>query len=338
MKNETRDKLEQYFTTQASLNSISIDTVRGGHKFIAAPSVEQTLEKRIQESDGFLRSINIFGVDEMEGETIGLGVGSTIASRTDTESAERETRDVHSLNAARYYCRQTNFDTHVRYALLDQWAKFPDFEDKLTASIVTRIGLDRIMIGFHGTNAANNTDRVANPLLQDVNTGWIQKYRNDAPDKVMSDGAAAGSITIGETGDYKNLHALALDIRNNALDVWHRNAAGLCVIMGRDLQADDTMRLVNQAHSPSESLALAKIRQTGVIDGLPVIDVPHFPDGTMMLTTLANLSIYTQNGGKRRHFADNPRRDRLETYTSSNDAYAIEDYGLGGIAENVSFI
>ena len=34
----------------------------------------------------------------------------------------------------------------------------------------------------------------------------------------------------------------------------------------------------------------------------------------------------------RRAIVDNPKRDRVEEYLSSNDAYVVEDYGkLGGV-------
>nr|WP_243864498.1 P2 family phage major capsid protein [Burkholderia pseudomallei] len=32
---------------------------------------------------------------------------------------------------------------------------------------------------------------------------------------------------------------------------------------------------------------------------------------------------------------DNPKRDRIENYESSNDAYVVEDFGCGCVAENI---
>lgn len=69
---------------------------------------------------------------------------------------------------------KTDYDTTIGYAQLDAWAKFPDFQTRIRDAIVTRQGLDRIMVGFNGTSAAPNTDRNANPLLQDVNIGWLE--------------------------------------------------------------------------------------------------------------------------------------------------------------------
>ncbi|MBD4604815.1 capsid protein, partial [Xanthomonas citri pv. citri] len=90
------------------------------------------------------------------------------------------------------------------YQLLDAWAKFPDFQTRLSNSIAVQQGLDRIMIGFNGTSAAVTTDLATNPLLQDVNIGWLQKMRASAPDRVIEEGeAGSGKVTIGATGDYK---------------------------------------------------------------------------------------------------------------------------------------
>ncbi|MGJ0639562.1 P2 family phage major capsid protein, partial [Xenorhabdus bovienii] len=92
------------------------------------PSVAQTLEDEIQQSADFLQKVNVLPVSEQSGQAIGLGVGSTTAGTTDTDSKDRETTDPTRLTAIEYKCEQTNFDTSLSYAKLDLWAKFPDFQ------------------------------------------------------------------------------------------------------------------------------------------------------------------------------------------------------------------
>nr|VXZ92014.1 phage major capsid protein, P2 family [Klebsiella pneumoniae] len=46
---------------------------------------------------------------------------------------------------------------------------------RIRNAIVKRRALDRIMIGFNGVKRAKTSDREANPMLQDVNKGWLQK-------------------------------------------------------------------------------------------------------------------------------------------------------------------
>ena len=80
MKNETRAKFFAMVSHIALLNNIDAATAQTA-KFTVEPSVQQTLEQRMQESSAFLGMINVAPVDEMEGELIGLmgpsGVGKS---------------------------------------------------------------------------------------------------------------------------------------------------------------------------------------------------------------------------------------------------------------------
>jgi hypothetical protein len=57
-----------------------------------------------------------------------------------------------------------------------------------------------------------------------------------------------------------------------------------------------------------------------------------------MVTKLTNLSIYYQDGSRRRTILDKASRDRIENYESSNDAYVIENYGAGCLVENITML
>ena len=63
--------------------------------------------------------------------------------------------------------------------------------------------------------------------------------------------------------------------------------------------------------------------------------VPFFPENAVLVTRLDNLSIYYQEGARRRRLEDAAKRDRIENYESSNDAYVIEDNGLAAMVENI---
>ena len=58
----------------------------------------------------------------------------------------------------------------------------------------------------------------------------------------------------------------------------------------------------------------------------------------IVVTRLDNLSRYYQEGARRRTIVDNAKRDQIENYESSNDAYVIEDYGLFCAAENIEIV
>ena len=337
MRNDTRQHFDAYLSQLAKLSGVSDAT----KTFAVDPSVQQRLETRMQESSEFLTRISMPGVDELKGDKVGLGVSSTIAGRTDTTgNGVRTPRDVSDLSSDGYECRQTDFDTAVRYSQLDAWAKFPDFQAKLRDAILKRQALDRIMIGFNGTSAAATTDRVANPLLQDVNIGWLQKYRNHAPARVLKDGKAAGKIVIGTgaTADYNNLDALVFDAIANLIDPWHRKDPGIVVILGSNLVHDKYFPLINKEQPASEKLATDMIISQKRMGGKQPVEVPYVPDNAMLITSLENLAIYWQIGGRRRHVQENPSKNRIENFESSNDDYVVEDYGLGCLVENIEIL
>ncbi|GKS93246.1 phage major capsid protein, P2 family [Acidovorax sp. SUPP2825] len=334
MKNSTRLLFNGYLQDQATLNGVS----SVGEKFNVAPSIQQKLENRIQESSAFLQAVNIVPVDEMQGAKLGLGTDGPIASRTDTTTKDRVTRDASGLEGRGYQCVQTNYDTHIRYSKLDMWAKFKDFQLRIARAIQQQCALDRIMVGFNGVSAAANTDRVVNPLLQDVNVGWLQKLRAEAPARVIASGKAAGKVQVGATGDYKTLDGLVYDAHKSLLDPWHAAAGDLVAIVGRGLMHDKLFPLVDDQKAPTEMLAADIVRSQMRLGGLAAITVPFVPEGAVLVTSLSNLSIYYQDGGRRRHVLDNPRRDQIETYESSNDAFVVEDLGKACLIEHIELV
>lgn len=331
MKNTTRKQYSAYLAQLATLNSVE----SAAQMFTVTPSVQQKLESRIQESSEFLKSIGIYPVDEMQGQKIGIGTDGPVASRTDTTGADRGTRDAASLGGQGYQCVQTNYDTHVRYATLDMWAKFPDFQLRLSRAIQQQCALDRIMIGFNGTSVAANTNRVTNPLLQDVNKGWLQYLRENAPERVMARGAIAGKVVVGATGDYKTLDGLVYDATESLLDAWHAEAGDLVAIVGRGLMHDKLFPLVDGQTAPTEMLAADIVRSQRRLGGKQGITVPFMKPNAILITSLKNLSIYYQDGSRRRAVIDNPKRDRIETFESSNDAFVVEDLGKACLIENI---
>lgn len=325
MHNVTRLKFNAYKERQQEINNVS----QVEAPFNVAPSVAQKLEKRVQESADFLTKINIVPVDEVKGETLGLGAGSTIAGTTDTTNKDRETSDPTELMANSYECTQTNFDTHVRYSKLDMWAKFPNFQSQLRDVATEQQARDLIMIGFNGTSRAATSDRANNPLLQDVNKGWLQKVRENKPENVMKD------IIIGIDGDYKNLDAAVLDATNELIAEWFQDDPDLVVIIGRQLLGDKYLTLVNDNDLPTEKAALRSLMANKTIGNLPAIRVPFFPANALMITRLDNLSIYNQTGSRRRAIIDNPKRDCIEDFQSVNQSYVVENYDCVALIENI---
>lgn len=326
--------IDSYFGQVAKLNGVT-SAIR---KFNVAPAVQQTMEKRIQQSSAFLSAINVRGVKEMQGEKLGIGVSNRITSNTDTSSGgSRTPKTVHDMESNTYQCRKNNCDTALRYATLDAWVGQPNFQELVRDAIIEAQALDRICIGFNGTSYAATSDPDANPLLQDVNIGWLQQIRDNAPERVMTEGeASAGAINVYAGGHYENIDALVMDAVSSLIHERHQNRTDLVVILNRGMLSDKYFPLVNKNQENSEKIAADMIISQKRIGGLQAVTAPFVPDGTILITTLDNLSIYWQREGRRRHLKDNPERDQIENYESSNDAYVVEDYTRACLIENIT--
>ncbi|WP_392565150.1 phage major capsid protein, P2 family [Utexia brackfieldae] len=332
MKNETRKLFNGFKQRIAQLNGID----NASESFAVAPEVQQTLEKRTQQSSDLLNKINFEYVDAQEGEKVGVGVSGTTAGTTDTTEKDRDAVDISDLNKYRYRCEQTNYDTSIRYAKLDAWRHKKDFQTILRDALTRQKALDRIMIGFNGTSRASTSNRITNPLLQDVNKGWLQKYREDAPERVMFEGTKTpGKIILGTDGDYKNIDALVYDAVETLIDPVYADSTDLVVLCGRGLLFDKYFPIINDADKNTDKVAGQLLLAKKSIGELPAYRVPYFPKGAMLITSFSNLAIYIQNGTARRHIVDNPKRDRIEDYQSANEAFVIERYDAGCLIENI---
>ncbi|USI72724.1 phage major capsid protein, P2 family [Sphingomonas morindae] len=352
MRNETRKLFNAYTQRMAAISGVEDATV----KYSVGPVVEQKLEEVIQASSDFLGRIQIVPVHAQTGAKVGVGVTRPIASRTNTAGGTRRKPidPTDTSDRGQYTCAQTNSDTAISYSKLDMWAHRPEFQTLLSAAIVAQQGRDRIMIGWNGTACAQQTDIAKFPLLQDVNFGWLHKIRAFAPVRLMAGGGLArdtrdgtghvtaqgkiyvGAGTIGAEVDYANLDALVHDA-TELMDVWHRDDTDLVVIIGRDLIHDREMNIINTAgdnamQMEARNRILTLPKQVG---GKTAIIVPFFPANALLITSLDNLSIYVQNGTRRRQLKDEPALDQIENYSSVNEAYVVEDYGRCALVENV---
>ena len=229
----------------------------------------------------------------------------------------------------------------IRYKTLDLWARYQDFQLRVRNAIIKRQSLDFIMAGFNGVKRAETSDRSSNPMLQDVAVGWLQKYRNEAPARVMSkvtdeEGHTTSEvIRVGKGGDYASLDALVMDATNNLIEPWYQEDPDLVVIVGRQLLADKYFPIVNKEQDNSEMLAADVIISQKRIGNLPAVRVPYFPADAMLITKLENLSIYYMDDSHRRVIVENPKLDRVENYESMNIDYVVEDYAAGCLVEKI---
>ena len=358
MRKETRALYKSYVSQIALINGIEAEDVVA--KFSVAPAVEQKLEEKIQESSDFLTQISVVMVAAQTGQKVGVGVTRPLAGRTNTKAGQRRTPGdpTDTTDDGGYNCRQTNFDHAIPYAKLDAWRHKPEFQTLLRDVILKQQGRDRIMIGFNGTSAAASTDRAANPLLQDVNEGWLHKIRTHAEERVLDDGALTagtdkaiyvaadveivevidGEVTNADSAkaDYANLDAVAFDALD-LLDPWHRSDTDLVVVVGWALVKDKYLNLLQAAGDTATEREAAHriLTLPKQMAGKRAVIVPFFPETSLLITSLDNLAIYVQEETRRRQIRDEPALDQIENYESVNEDYVVEDYGRCALVENI---
>jgi len=291
-----------------------------------SPELEQTLEKRIQEKSTLLSKINVVGVRDLKGEKLGLLAGKRVASRTDTTQSDRQTKYIGDLDGRGFELHKTDFDTHITYQMIDNWSAYPEFEAMYRDKVLEQIGRDRVTIGWHGETAAANSDPVANPMLQDMNRGWLQAIREDKPSQMV--GTSTNKIKIGQDGTYNSLDTAVFDARHTLLDPWHKNRSDLVLILGSELYHRYHMAMLDGSTvSSMERNQREEWLARNTIGGLRVVQEEFFPERGILITAYSNLSIYYQRGSRRRTIMDNAKRDRVEDYQSVNEGYIVEDYG-----------
>ncbi|WP_460410076.1 MULTISPECIES: phage major capsid protein, P2 family [unclassified Pseudomonas] len=306
--------------------------------FSVEPSITQELNDAITAKADFLQRINVIPVTEIKGEKVFIGVSGPVTGRTNTKTTDREAKDASALENSTYELSSTESDVGLPYAKIDAWAKFPDFHQRYSAAVQKQIALDRIMVGFHGVKAAVQTDIEAYPMLQDVNKGWLQQLREQAPQQVLKEGKAAGKVTLGLDGDYANLDALVHDTKQ-MVDERLRDGGDLIAVIGSDLLAADKAKLyAKQGDVPTEKERIEDAQVIATYGGLPSFSVPFFPVNAVLVTSWDNLSIYFQDSSWRKQTVDNPKRSRVEDYNSRNEGYVIEQLEKIALTENVELV
>lgn len=307
--------------------------------FNVEPTVAQELNEAITAKADFLERINVIGVTEIKGQKVFLGTSGPVTGRTNTKTTDREAKDASALDQDSYELVSTESDVSLSYAKIDAWAKFPEFHQKYSAAVQKQIALDRIMVGFHGTHAAPQTDITQYPLLQDVNKGWLQQAREQIPAQVLKEGVpGSGKVTMGAGGDYANLDELVHDTKQ-MVDERVRDGGDLVAIIGSDLLAADKAKLyASQAGTPTEKERIESQQVIATYGGLPAFSVPHFPANAVLVTSFDNLSIYYQSSSWRKQTVDNPKRSRVEDYNSRNEGYVIEQLEKFALTENVEVL
>ncbi|UDQ97956.1 phage major capsid protein, P2 family [Lentisphaerota bacterium WC36G] len=296
------------------------------------------LMTEIQKSAEFLNDITVLPVTDIVGRPITMSLTSTVASRTNTDDGtkERSPQNILDLNDIEYRCYQTDFDVAIKYKDMDAMARFPNFQQLYMQMVYVRIALDRILIGWYGKTVADNSDRSANPKLEDLNKGWPALLKEHNPSHYIEQGATAGKIRICAGGDYENLDEAVYDIAS-VIPQEHRTGNEIAII-GQGLITQDTGKILKlHGQTPTERSLFKTLEKS--YGGFECRTSACFPEHGIFVGDLKHLHLYFQESGVRRQSCDNPKKNQVEDFISSNDAYMIEDFNSIAMInhENVVF-
>ena len=226
----------------------------------------------------------------------------------------------------------------ITYADIDAWAKFPNFQELYMQAVRNAIAIDMLQTGWTGTSAAASTNIGSNPLLQDLNIGWLQKLRTYNSGSQYHVGTGPTPISIGaSTGVYKNLDHLVRDAVET-VGLAHRDRDDLVALISRNLVAsqENTYYKTN-GNQPTEKIALEGIVRKAY-GGLPSVVPPFLPNGTILITPLSNLAIYYQDSSVRRLQRDWPSKNQVQEFNSMNLAYVVQDENACSLVENITLV
>lgn len=336
MQNNTRIAYNSLLVAMATGYAVANnDTTK---KFAISIPKETQLNDAIVQSSEFLNRITVAPVTDTTGQALRLGINQLLAKRTDTSAGARIGTQLGAPSGTEWTVKKTEFDVAIGYELLDQWARLGDLRSKYMPLVYNAIALDRMSIGFHGTSAAAVTDSATYPLGQDVNVGWLELLRVNNPSHYLEEVVPlSGAITIGETGDYKNLDALVADLYAS-IPVEHRTGHEVAIV-GSELVANDTNKLYStHGNTPSEKQDILTMQNS--YGGLPAMQVSKFHPKGVVVTDPKNLHLYYQEGRTRRSTREEDSIDTVVDYIASNDAYAIGNLDAIAAAkgENISFV
>lgn len=326
MENQSRKQLEaflgNYFAKQEGFKASD------GMHYSFSSQTAKSLERNLKLRSALLSRINIIPTTVPKGQANGFDLADTLAASVDTDRNTRHARRG-DWKPSQYQCQPTHFDAGIPYATVDAWVNHTqnqqDFEQRVSTVIDQRMLMDRVMVGFQGTQRAADSDRAANPRLQDVNIGWLQQIRLQAPAQYLQD------VQCGEGQAYASLNALLRHAVNNKLPAHLRDDPLLVALIGADL-LPNALAAPTSDPTQLQDLTFHQQRQ----GGMQAASAAFFPGKSILITRLDNLSLYFNPNSQRAHYLDAPEHDAVELYRSSADAYVIENLNACVLIDNIT--
>ncbi|MFY1028144.1 phage major capsid protein, P2 family [Actinobacillus seminis] len=304
--------------------NVPADSILRGDSFSLNIPQAALLGENIQQRSDFLQKINMIFVSALKGDKL---FGATEKAITGRKSKGRHLATLNHEQKG-YELSETDSGVIVPWGTFDAFAVYKDkLWDLYEEYVLNQIALDMLQIGWHGKSVAKDTKEAD---LSDVNKGWLQLLKEQRPANFMTESAdGTGQITLfGEGADYQNLDELAFDLKQG-LDLRHQSRNDLVFLVGADLTSKET-KLIQKQHglTPTEKAALGSHNLLGSFGGMNAITPPNFPARGAVVTTLKNLSVYTEKESVRRSLRNDEDRKGVVNQLYRQEGYVVEDLGL----------
>lgn len=328
LNQDAQKYLEQYAATQAQVFGIKDPS----KSFAITGPKESELRAKLLESDAFLKLITTADVDQIQGQVVAIGLNKLHTGR---KKGGRHTTAT-GMDGHEFALKETDSCAVVTWDTLSVWANSGNanqFMRLMNNNSTKNFALDMLRVGFNGISCAETTDPEKNPNGEDVNKGWQQLVTEDAPEQIITQ-----DIYLDNEGggDYKTLDAMASDLINTKIHPALRNHPDLVVLVGADLMSYEQARLYDEATTPTEKRRAQQLPHS--IAGRPAMVPPFMPGKRMIVTTLANLHIYTQRNTRHRKSEHVEDRKQHESSYLRWEGYAVGEYeGYASIDENHVF-
>lgn len=305
----------------ANYYGADVNQALAGKQFTIDTPKATILLGNIQNRSDFLKQINMIGVKDVEGQLVyGPAEGGITGRKTNGRY-----RKSLNPNGYKYKLAETDSGVLINWTQLAQWGHLGNqFADLYAAYVQRQIALDMIKIGFYGESVAAETQA---DNLADVNKGWLQFIRDNKPLQILTEGTKqSGEIRIfGKDADYVNLDELAYDLKQGLAEV-HRDAGDLVFLVGSDLVSKESS-LIYKGNGliATEKAALNTQDLMKTFGGMKAMMVPNMPPRLAVVTSLNNLSIYTQHDTIRRGMKDDDELKAVKDSYWRMEGYAVED-------------
>lgn len=276
----------------------------------------------LQAKSNFLSLINMPLVKTTSGKKLYGGTERGITGRVFTENFA----EFLCFDSGKYQLASTDSNIFLTWDLLDNLALeqhhlLPFFNNYFK----TQICLDMLQIAWVGKRIAPQTQELD---LSDVNKGWLGLLAEQKPENYLTQGKhKRGNIKIfGEDADFSDLNELALSLKEK-LHIRHQNRNDLVFLVGSELIAKSNNVIIDNVHLGRESeLEYKKLLSN--FGGLPTIIPPQFPSKCAVVTSLKNLSIYTQAATQLISYRNVEDLKRLNHKYYREEGYVVEDLSL----------